>query len=152
MTLTAMREASGPLDEEILIRHENEWGFTLPADYREFLLQYNGGRPNPKFFVFKDSENGSSIHTFLGFSDEYSKSLVKKRSMFHKRIPMRFFPIAYDDGGNLICISVSGNDYGKVYFWDHDFEADTGESPETADNCTLIADEFTQFIDNLQDL
>jgi len=60
---------------------------------------------------------------------------VKKRSMFHKRIPMRFFTIAYDDGGNLICISVSGNDRGKVYFWG-----------------TMIADEFTQFIDNLQDL
>ena len=153
MTLTSMKEATGPLDELILSRHEDSWGFRLPDDYRRFLLQFNGGRPHPRYFEFKDHEGGSSVHSFLGFNEDYNRNLVKKLQMFKDRLPARFFPVAYDDGGNQICLSISGNDRGKVYFWDHELQADqtVGESPENADNIMLVADSFEEFLNGLHE-
>ena len=60
------------------------------------------------------------------------------------------FPIASDDYGNSICLIVKGPNRGKIYFWDHEMEADTDQG-EVADysNMTLISDSFNEFIECL---
>ena len=74
-----------------------------------------------------------------------------KRKTFTDRMPKRLVPIASDSFGNQICIAVSGDDRGSIFFWDHEKEADEGEgeSPETIGNVTLIADSFSAFLDLL---
>jgi len=57
-------------------------------------------------------------------------------------------PIAFDAGGNLVCVAITGPHYGHVYFWDHEFESDDGE-PVTMNNMALIANSFGEFLSGL---
>lgn len=140
------------LADQALTAYEAKLGLKFPDDYRAFFLKFNGGSPSPRFFNFKGSEKGSEILGFFGFGSR--RDVMSEIAMFYGRLPRRFFPVAADAGGNLICISMAGDDYGKIYFWDHDREAepDDGESPETVDNITLIADSFDEFLNGLHEL
>lgn len=144
--------AKGPLAEDVLQSKENEWGVRLPEDYRRFLLQYNGGWPEPDSFKFKDSDKGSSVQAFFGIKGQYD--LLDEVRRYRRRLPERLFPIAIDPGGNRVCISVVGDDTGKIYFWDHEMSADAeqGETPDTVDNIVPIADSFDEFLDGLHEL
>jgi hypothetical protein len=58
-----------------------------------------------------------------------------------------------DPFGNAICLGVTGRWRGKVYFWDHDSEPDLDEwdgSVDTAENITLLAHSFTDFVARLR--
>ena len=146
--------SSGPIEESLLAKKEKEWGCKLPDSYRTFLLRFNGGRPKKDVFNFKNSNNGSNIDFFLGLvPDDDDLDIDEHLDCYRKRLPESFFPIAYDSGGNLICISTAADDIGKVYFWDHELEADInqGQSPETVDNTILIADDFDEFLHGLKE-
>ena len=151
MPLQQMEKSFGPLEESLLTSYELSWDIRLPDEYRQFLLTYNGGRPIPCEFNFKGQDSGSAIDGFLGLGGGKNYDLLKTIKLFQGRLPARFFPVACDQGGNQICLSVSGPDSGKVYFWNHEFEADEryGDNPETADNITLIADSFNEFLNGL---
>lgn len=151
MTVLQILESCGPLDEKILRNYESQWGFVLPHQYRQFLLQYNGGLPRPDGFNFKGKKNGSDVQCFYGITDDADMSLIEELESYKNRLPTRLFPIANDSGGNLICISVIGNDIGKIYFWDHEREADTkqAQSPDEVKNIVLIADSFGEFLEGL---
>ena len=87
---------------------------------------------------------------FLGiYPDEYN-DLLDHIKTYKERLPKNTFPIAYDSCGNLIVISVMGPDRGKIYFWDHEMEADIDHG-EVSDysNLTLIADSFDEFLEGL---
>lgn len=149
MTPVQIEEAFGPLDEKILESHEASWQIRLPEAYRLFLLKYNGGSPVPDCFNFQGSKNGSDLRYFLGINNDYHTDLLRYLQTLKHRLPARFFPIGYDSGGNIICISVAGDDLGKVYFWDHEREAEAAQSPELAKNTILIADSFQEFLEGL---
>ena len=40
----------------------------------------------------------------------------------HGRLPIGWLPIAYDDCGNQLCISLRAGDRGSIHFWDHESE------------------------------
>lgn len=50
--------------------------------------------------------------------------------------------------GNLILLSLKNADRGKIYFWDHEMEANEGEIPDYS-NLTLIANSFEECITSL---
>jgi cell wall assembly regulator SMI1 len=143
MTVSSIKESAKPLDEDALEQCEKDLGVRMPDQFRSFLLKHNGGRPTPACFDFRDSEGGSTIQWFHGISEDYNKSLLRKSRMFHERIPQGLLPIASDDGGNQICISVRETDYGKIYLWDH-------EDPDP-DNIIVVADTFDEFLAGLHE-
>jgi hypothetical protein len=52
----------------------------------------------------------------------------------------------------LICKSCGSSDAGKIYFWDHEKEVDYMRSDDTDySNRYLMADNFDEFLDGLQD-
>jgi cell wall assembly regulator SMI1 len=125
----------------------------LPQDYRSFLLIHNGGRPKKSVFIYMNgtSEELGCINRFLGIHDGAFDNLYKSietYKSFQKRLPENLLPIACDPGGNLICLSLFGNDIGNIYFWDHDWEAEEDEEPNY-DNVHPIALSFIEFIDTL---
>src|ERR671922_1406841 len=87
----------------------------LPNDYRNFLLEFNGGKPIPN-----RNENPDTIVTYiLGMHNgDYYASLYKHIDMFKDRLPLSTFPIATDPFGNLFIMSVHSGGYGHIYFWD----------------------------------
>jgi hypothetical protein len=143
-------EHYGPLSETTLAEYENKWGCILPSDYRKFLLRFNGGYPEPDAFRFRNNSTRSLVDRFLGIHDREHSNLLKYLNTYTIRLPKNLFPVAHDPGGNLICLSVKGETTGKVYFWDHENEADEGEEPDYR-NVYLIADTFDEFLAGLQD-
>lgn len=151
--MVSITNSYSPVSEETLTAHEAQWGYTLPADYRLFLRTYNGGEPEPSIFKFKDKSGGSNLRALLGINGSKHDDTQDYMRTYTDRLPTRFHPIGYDSGGNVICISVAGDDRGKIYFWDHELEADPDEDmhPDTTENITLISDSFTDLIKTLLD-
>jgi hypothetical protein len=70
--------------------------------------------------------------------------------MYQDRVPNTLLPVARDPGGNLLCLQLSEQDYGKVYFWDHEDEVAEGETPGF-DNVYFVAASFDELLNNLSE-
>ncbi|AIK96204.1 SMI1/KNR4 family protein [Candidatus Odyssella acanthamoebae] len=148
-----INDGGDTINETILEALEQVWKFNLPTAYRNFILKYNGGSPQPSRFFFKESpSNGSYVDYLFGIRKGFNQNLLMSMNLYSGRIPANMLPIGEDPGSNLILLSVKGPDRGKIYFWDHDLEADPaqGETPDYS-NLTLIADSFDEFINGLSE-
>src|SRR5262249_34028764 len=47
--------------------------------------------------------------------------LRREAKTYRGRIPEHAIPVASDPGGNLLVLSLGGDDRGQVYSWDHEF-------------------------------
>jgi hypothetical protein len=142
-----------PPSEADLNAIERQLGVTLPLEYRAFLLSCNGGYPEPSAFSIlrgSNSEWGVINRFFAVHGGEYD-DLLEHAEMYRERVPPDLLQIANDPGGNLICISVSGANLGKVFFWSHEEEADEGEPP-SYENLHFVANSFHELLDSLVDL
>ena len=131
----------------------------LPADYKEFLLKYNGGSPNFNAFeIKKEKEEGPTIRFFFGIDNNISSKknydIIKNIKQSKDRIPKELLAIACDSFGNRICIGIKDKYYGKIYFWDHENEAGSRNPFDNTikpwwKNITLIANSFTDLLNSL---
>jgi hypothetical protein len=151
-------ERSLPCLEEVKLREvEQLIGSPLPADYRAFLLTHNGGKPSLTGFRMEREGRGyseSSVAWLYGIQDggEFFNSFELHYRGLRGRMPAHIIPIGSDPGGNQICISVAGPDLGRVYFWDHEKEADPDEDEEPGyDNLYFVANSFSDFLNGLFD-
>ena len=136
-----------------LDRFEQSHRQQIPGVYRKFLLEHNGGQPDPCEFRMRsgstDSEEAGAVKRFFGINaTERTLDLAYALETFKDRIPAFLFPIARDPGGNLIGIATEGPDQGHVLFWDHEREADEGQPPSLK-NLYLIANSFEEFLSGL---
>ena len=134
------------LDE---FKYFDEDNIVIPDDYKNFLIQYNGGRPENSTVHFKNRDEATMLNCIFGFTKDRYGSFTRYQGVYAGRIPSNTIAIADDAGGNLIIMSISGEDYGKIYFWDHEMEAYEDEDPDYS-NLTLVADSFQEFLDNLK--
>ncbi|MEP9405832.1 SMI1/KNR4 family protein [Peribacillus frigoritolerans] len=118
---------------------------TLPKQYVDFLLEYNGGYPQESIFKISDDEGESLVNKVYGIGDMKS-NLAKVFEILEGEIPDGFVSIANDPGGNEILLGVSGEYQGKVYFWIHDIEPE-----DEMGNMFILADSFAEFLNNLYD-
>jgi cell wall assembly regulator SMI1 len=153
----AINDCEARLSAEGLNSIEKKLGIVLPDEYRSFLLKHNGGRPRPKCVFHFKNENGKScdsmVDWFLAIYDgehDNFETYYKLYKAREARLPKELIPIAHDPGGNLICIAVSGEKKGSVFFWDHEKEADEHE-PADYRNVYLITNSFNEFIASLSE-
>ena len=141
-------------NQEVYIKNIQEFetiiSATMSNDYKEFLLKYNGGYPQKNVFplvednaIYNNISETNSIKLFSSI-----QQLIYGYRYNQERIPHELIEIANDPFGNRICLGIKDKYYGKVYFWDHDWESEDDEPP-TYDNLSLIADNFTDFINML---
>lgn len=138
----------GPLNQEALTAFEEKHSFRSPEDYRRFLLDHNGGKPDPKTvdFVQDGAANSSDVQYIYGIHDgEYWASLEWHLDTYNGRIVDKGLPVAGDSGGNQYVLIVRGKTTGQVYFWDHELETD----PPGYDNMSYVAASFTEFCEKL---
>jgi len=133
-----------PTSEERIAAFEEELGRPLPPQHRQFLLLYNGGRLKNDVFDIPD-QGDDLANFFYGIDVGGYHDLATKMDVFKDRIPNYLLPIANDPGGNQICISLSPDDCGKVYFWDHEKELEPDQT------VIPLADSFDEFIDSLRE-
>ena len=143
MTITEHLTNSRPTDADIGA-FESFINGSLPDDYKFFLKTENGGRPKPKQFRFTTKVGKieeSAAHYFFALHEGRVGNLRKSFERYHTRVVSGYLPIGTDPFGNLIIMSTSAQGKGRIYFWDHENEADL---PSVA-NMSLIANSFSEF-------
>lgn len=152
-------ERRGPQVTDAQIRaFEQSYGHPLPDDYRQFLLDVNGG-----------SLDGANCEFDLGvvnrlFSlddiddDDDSRDLATRSNDERASLPSRdLLFIGHDDGGNSLLLALAGDHRGEVWFML------TGDDarPDDANPRVLwhdrrdmrkVADSFEQFLRSLRPL
>lgn len=120
----------------------------LPVQYRDFLLEYNGGNVKPNVFKISDDEGETALNTLYGL--DINESYDELSSVFdslYGEIPNEFISIGDDSGGNQICLGTSEEYAGKIYIFLHDIEP-----TEKMSNMFLISDSFDSFLDSLYEV
>lgn len=141
--MTKMLSVNPKISLQDIKQFEQEYEVTLPKQYVEFLLEYNGGFSKESGFIISDEEGESLVNKFYGIGDMKS-NLGKVFEVLEGEIPEDFISIANDPAGNEILLGVSREYQGKIYFWIHDIEPE-----EEMDNMFILADSFAEFFDNL---
>jgi hypothetical protein len=141
------------ISAEELKQFEHEIGYKLTESYRNFLLAYNGGEPEPyHFFIPSWHYNASLIQELKGIDSESVDLDLRKIHDIKKDIlPEGFIIIGSDPGGNQILIGLAGENRGKIYFWDHEQQPDD-RLPALEDyrNIHFVANSFEEFITSLK--
>lgn len=149
-----------PAPNAALAAFESVIGCRLPEDYRQFLIACNGGYVGGSLWYCGPTPDGddadAGVHHVGGFRVESYFSLTWSRDCYQGsevRIPLELLWIMDDPFGNAICIGLVGENRGRMFFWDHELELDPEDwdgSIGTAENITLLANSFTEFVDGLR--
>jgi hypothetical protein len=142
-----VREANqfGKLSEDELNDFESINRKRLPQFYRNFLLTHNGGEP----FKQHNIHPSTLVSYILGMHNgEYYASLYKHVESFKHRLPYDTVPIATDPFGNLFIMSLHPENYGQIFFWDHEKEPTVQDGHQT-ENISFVAYSFEEFLENL---
>lgn len=143
------------LSAEDITEFENEAGIKFPDDYKAFMLESNGGTPKEDwlydfFDEVTEAKNTSVIREFFSLLQDESVKMRNLRKIYdimtnEETIPADMLPIADDSGGNVIGISLNKDDFGYVYFINHEYDdLDTGYLVKGK-----IAESFSDFLDSL---
>ncbi|TRX74773.1 SMI1/KNR4 family protein [Pseudomonas mangiferae] len=147
-----LSDGFGPTSEDRIKVFEGKWSIRLTEDYKNFLLKNNGGKPDLAKFCFfdknknknKNKEDESVVNNFYGLCGEKEKrshlSLDFKMKVFIDRFPVKAIPIASDVFGNQLIVVSEGESYGKVYFFDHEYEEN---------NLYLVAENVEELLNKL---
>ncbi|MBA3856022.1 MAG: hypothetical protein C0507_03845 [Cyanobacteria bacterium PR.3.49] len=125
---------------------ESHTCISLPADYKAFLLEHNGGEPDPSDFVTRDGKVESFVSCFLPISNLVEDNLLEEIEGISQagQIPSNLIPIAIAAPDNRIVIAFKGKERGKVYYWAWDEEDENHIA--SYKYIRLIADSFDDFI------
>jgi len=135
----------GKLDLQTLSDFEKKHSLSLPDDYKNFLLEHNGGAPVPS----ANRTPETIVQWIYGIHQgEDWASLEWHIEILDKRIPSKTLPIANDAGGNKFLLSLRPDTYGEIWFWDHENEAEDN-AEEYFDNISKSANSLSDFINNL---
>ncbi len=106
---------------------EEELGVSFPAQYRDFLLLYNGGEPQSPVGLFHngiDKNTGSptttgleSVAYFLGIGMGKYYGLEATYNKYKRDLPDTLFPIGIGFAENIILLALTGPNEGRVYWW-----------------------------------
>jgi ankyrin repeat protein len=143
------------LTEARLTEVEKMFNIRLPDAYRAFMLENNGGHPEPNLVCRKRGKEPVWLCRYFYVIDsgrdfdDWISNFKAMKDVELSRLPPRLVPIAEDPGGDRFCISVLGKDAGKIYFWNHEeeFRLDSPDSGIPDDSgISLVADSFEQFL------
>jgi cell wall assembly regulator SMI1 len=147
-------DSGANLSENSISAFEKQFDIKLPPDYRAFMLKNNGGTPEGNWsFSFVETDMQGDTDSIISFFEiiyeketgDYDDLKAGFTALLEsEQIPNTLMPIADDPFGNIIFIGVRGDEYGRVYFGNHELE-----DPETGFIVmSVIADSFSEFIDN----
>src|SRR5688572_7998164 len=85
-----LRLEGSATDEDRVSTFEKSLGITLPREYREFLVAFNGGKPNPGGFRLAERSGpytSSLVNWLFGLEDIDACDLEKTRQLLEGRMP-----------------------------------------------------------------
>ena len=140
----------GENDKVTVSAFEQQIGFALPEDYRQFLINNNGGRVNDQMFFVKGLGQAVLMHVLYGLTNTQSRGLTLGYWLAEHDddIGEKELVIGHAPGGHQLLLVIGGDDKG-VYYWDHN-----NFFPQSADgggNTYFVANTFAEFINSLRD-
>lgn len=136
MKIKLGKAASHPSSEQISAL-EASLGTKFTSEYLGFIKEYNGAVPEANVFRVSD-QNSSGVNGFIPL-----EKIAYEIQFLDGEVSPDFFPIAYAEGGNYVCLPIAAG-RGGVYFLDH-------EIPGVA-ALTKLAGSLGGFLDQLQPL
>ncbi|EOQ05083.1 hypothetical protein KOY_02869 [Bacillus cereus VDM021] len=125
------------LNEKIFIEVERLFGFKLPDDYKNCIMENDGGFPEPNTFDCDDGRIEAVFNALISFTDE---DLNIK--MFSEFSSQKLIPFGRDPFGNLLCFDYNDNaDSPKVVFYNCEETGSTLITP--------VCQSFTDLLDRL---
>lgn len=147
-----------PLPTDALLQErEVAWKVRLPEDYKEFIKNENGLIPSKRYFHFGNNEKViDRFLAILAISGEKAEEVydigvvstqLEGRIVFDEDyVGMQLIPIAALFGGDFVCLNyVKDSENPSICIWYHE------ESYELEPAIELVANNFTEFLDMLQD-
>ena len=134
---------------------ERELGHALPDDYREFLLDVNGGRTDDTNAVFSQGVLNGLFSLDAVDGDDDARDLKSRSERARKQLPHRdLLYVGYDGVGGKVLLVLSGDRRGEVW---HQGGADArppGSNPRVLwhdrRDMTKLADSWRAFMSSLK--
>lgn len=122
----------------------------LPEDYRQFLVEHNGGKPTARYLTFSSSEilmddSELVVGVLFGIDVDKPDSLYFWHNEHGDELPESSIIIGREDNEGFLVLINTEDDNG-IYFWDNTHALDCSSH---ALNVYKISDSFTDFIDSL---
>jgi hypothetical protein len=151
-----MKERGPQVTDAQVRAFEQSYGHPLPDDYRQFLLDVNGGQPAR---ANREFDQGVVNNLFsLEDTEDDSSDLAERATWTRPMLPSPdLLFIGHDDGGNRLLLALAGEHRGEVWYML------TGDDarPDDANPRVLwhdrrdmrkLADSFEQFMRSLRPL
>ncbi len=109
-----MQRRGRQVNNEDIAAFEARIGFELPQDYRQFLLEVNGGRTEMSHREF----SGTILNRLfsLNDADEESRDLLTRHERALPTLPApSLLFVGHDDGGARILVSMDDEHRGQVW-------------------------------------
>jgi cell wall assembly regulator SMI1 len=142
-------------------RFEQRIGHELPEDYRQFLIEVNGGRTarSHRTFVMQRAavrRDETVLNTLFSLDDpDESRDLATWQRYGEDRL-LDGLEIGADDGGSPVVLALAGPHRGEVWLLDRVDARPTGSNPrvEWFDRRDVwkLADSFAEFMSSLRPL
>ncbi|MGK3970046.1 SMI1/KNR4 family protein [Sorangium sp. So ce118] len=114
-------ENHGPsISDADVSKLEQRLGAALPEQYRQFLLEFNGGSPTPDTVDIEGLPGTSTdVQIFFGIGRSVESSdLDWNLTTLAERLEEGLLPIAADSGGNVFCLALRGRRRGNILYCD----------------------------------
>lgn len=134
---------------EVVNNFENSIGFLLPEDYKNFLLEYNGGTAKIRYSTFKAEGLNENIPLDVLYGIGVEKKQLDLQIINEEYID-DMLPnciIIGDDPGSGMIVLINNEELKGVYYWDHSFYF---KQSREEGNIYKIADSFIDFIQGLK--
>jgi hypothetical protein len=135
---------------------EKSYGHRLPDDYRQFLLDVNGGQPDNPNCEFDQGVVNCLFS--LDNTENDSGDLATRANRIRASLPnSNLLYIGHDDSGNAILLMLAGERRGEVWFMLQGDDARPEDANPRVDwykrrDMRKLADSFEQFLRSLRPL
>jgi hypothetical protein len=133
----------GPINPSVLAAFERQLPGALPADFRSFLLEFNGAEISdcPEF---DDVEGGTALGKVFGLHG--GPGYLRLDEMFvqmRRHVPPGILVFAADPFGNYFGLALTGKDRETVYFLNHEeMTASREDLPEVASSFSELLESW----------
>ena len=152
MNKIKISNSSKPITKKDIEDLESKYGFIFPNDYKNFLINNNGGEPSHMFYTTRNGKIHSILKRFfpIDIKDDFSLQSEIEGITLEGYLPKELIPIGImpDDTSRLL-MGISGENYGKIFDWSWGAEEDGCEP--SYEFIEIIADSFTEFLNMLTD-
>lgn len=139
---------------------EYEFGKELPKDYKDLIIEYNSGSPNPNTLDTKNKK-GKAFGELLNFNLDEKDNILDNYSWIKDKLPSKVFPITVTPGGDYLCYDYrESSENPCIIYWDHeqnfnivDGEIETLDTPHEYQKYSLdfVSNNMTELLAKLYD-